>query len=241
MHDLIREAVIQHNERQFYTPAGVYPVESHVILALDADPRSFTAYMMSLYLTFLPGGAYNVREVAGQHAPLALTFTKNQSGNYELTDYWQTEDGTRYMPSIRSKFPENTWGLADTQLYIEASKQNCHDEAMYHFVGAIPSSGRFTIGDGIAAVADYAESLETNGEFLIRYFPGARVSIEKFDEGYATDKPGSWIIAYADSSKNIAVGRNGIDNILITDDLIGIYNIGGDKYDMRFEKYVKPE
>ena len=48
-------------------------------------------------------------------------------------------------------------------------------------------------------------------------------------------------IEYADPSKNIAVGRDGIDDVPITDDLIGIYNISEGKYDMIFEKFIKPE
>lgn len=241
VYDLIRTAVIQHNESAFYTSAEVYPTESHVILALDASPNGFTAYVMSLFLTFLPEGEYNVREVAGHHTPLALTFTKNQSGDYTLTDYWQAEDGNRYMPSIRSKFPENTWDLIDTQLYIQSSNQSCYDEAMYHFVGAIPYDSRYSIGVGTAAVTNVAGDTNDDEYFVVSYFPEATLRIEEYGAEWSSYKSQSWIIEYADKSENITVGKNGTNTIPITDDLIGIYNVDETRYVMKFEKYTKAE
>jgi hypothetical protein len=137
---LIRTAIIQHNNGMFYEPDGVYPTESHVILALEENLQGFTAYVMSLYMSFLPDGEFGVKEVSGQHIPLALTFDKNQNGDYELTEYWTAEDGSHFIPSIRSKFPENIWGLVDTQLYIHSSKQDCYNQAIYHFYGIILNS-----------------------------------------------------------------------------------------------------
>ena len=131
--DLINAAVIQHNNGKFNEPDGVYPTQSHVVLALDADQNGFTAYIMSLYLNYVRDEEYVVRELGGTHMPLALTFMKNSKGDYELAEYWEPGDGTYYMPSIRSKFPESVWDKVDTQLYIEANKKSCYEQAMYHF------------------------------------------------------------------------------------------------------------
>ena len=196
---------------------------------------------MSLWMTFLPDGEYNVRDVGGTHSPLALTFTKNRNGDYELTEYWQPNDGTYYMPSIRSKFPEDTWNKVDTQLYIQAHNESCYDQAMYFFVGAVPHDGRYGIGASTAVVTNYAESVVENECFIIRYFPGATLRIEKYDEEHMLEKPGNWIIEYADKNKNISVGASGIGRITITDDLIGVFDIDESKYEMMFEKYVKTE
>ena len=122
-------------------------------------------------------------------------------------------------------------------------RQN-HEQAMYFFVGAIPSTGRFGFhSGGTVAVTDYAESSTTDDEvFVISYFPGATLSIEKYDEEYATYKPDSrWIIEYADSSKNINVGRDGMGTIPITDDLIGIRCADDGRYEIKFEKYKKQD
>jgi beta-lactamase regulating signal transducer with metallopeptidase domain len=242
--ELVGTAVIQHNDGKFYAPAGAFPAESHVVLALDADTHGFTAYIMSLYQNYQPDGEHSVREVSGAHLPLALTFAKNASGDYVLAEYWEPEDGTRYPASIRSKFPRETWANTDTQLHNRWQQQNCFHQAMYHFVGALHNSGRFGISDntlGTVDVTDYAECETIDGVFWIKNFPDATLQIEPYDEesdgfGYG---PGSWVIEYADSSKNITAGRDGTGVIPITDDLIGIYDIAGDRYAMRFEKYVK--
>jgi hypothetical protein len=112
---------------------------------------------------------------------------------------------------------------------------------MYHLIGAVPSSSRFGLPNGgTASITDYAESTVIDDNyFLIRYFPGATLAIEGYDERHINNQPEySCIVEYADSSKNITVGRDGMAPITITDDIIGIRTNGDDKYGIRFEKYV---
>ena len=92
-----------------------------------------------------------------------------------------------------------------------------------------------------SVVTNYAESVVENECFIIRYFPGATLQIEEYDEEHALDKPDTRSIEYADSSKNISVGRNGMAEIQITDDLIGIYDIDKGVYVMKFDKYMRTE
>lgn len=238
INELVSTAVKQHNANAFL---GEFATESHVNLTIDVSAGAFTIYVISLYETFMPDGEYNVNLVGGAHMPLALTFTKNATGDYELTKYWQPKDGSEYISSIRSKFPEETWDRIDTQLYIERQKQNCYDDAMYFFVGATPRDGRYGIGAGTAALTNVAEDIAENGFFMIKYFPGATLQIEEYDEEHATYKPGNWIIEYADSIKNITIGKDGIGEIPITDDLIGIYHVDENQYVMKFEKYVRTD
>ena len=239
--ELIITAVKQQSDGPYYVHDGAYPTEAHTILSLDANKDGFTVYIMSLWTTFLPDGDYNVREVGGTHSPLALTFTKNQDGDYELTEYWQPNDGTYYMPSIRSKFPEDTWDKVDTQLYIQSHNERCYDQAMYFFVGAVPHDGRYSIGTGTAVVTNYAESEVENESFIIKYFPGATLQIEEYDGEHTAEKPGNLLVEYADSGKNISIDRNGTAEIQITDDLIGIYDTGIGDYVMKFVKYMRSE
>jgi len=168
INDLINTAVKQQSSGQYYTPDGAYPTQSHTILSLDANKDGFTVYIMSLWMTFLPDGEYNVRDVSGTHSPLALTFAKNRNGDYELMEYWQPNDGTNYMPSIRSKFPQSIWDKVDTQLYIDAHNKNCYDQAMYFFVGALPNYARFGFHKGgTAAITNYAESSTVNDDMFL--------------------------------------------------------------------------
>ena len=257
VYDLINTEVIQHNYARFYVSSGgdtdgVYPTQSHVLLALDADNNGFTAYIVSLYSNYVPDGEYDVREVGGTHAPLALTFVKNANGNYKISEYWEPRDGSYYMPSIRAKFPESLWDRVDTQLYIEANNKHCYEQAMSHFVRAIPYDERIEIRLNTRDAVDVTrcaviEIIEETRCFLVKYFPEATLQIEPYDESHNGwgDGPdygsGSWIIEYADSNKNMTIGRNGTGEIAITDDLIGIYDTDSGMYTMRFEKYTRSD
>ena len=241
IHDLISTAVKQQSNGPYYVHDGAYPTEAHTILSLDADKDGFTVYIMSLWMTFLPDGEYNVRDVGGTHSPLALTFTKNRNGDYELMEYWQPNDGAYYMSSIRSKFPEDTWNKVDTQLYIQAHNESCYDQAMYFFVGAVPHESNFGIGAGNATLTQIADNTVENECFMIRYFPEARLRIAAYNEEIEAGKPGNWTIEYIDRSKNITVGKDGIDNVMITEDVIGVYNTESGRYAMQFELYKKAD
>ncbi|MDR0293000.1 MAG: M56 family metallopeptidase [Oscillospiraceae bacterium] len=220
--DLVSAAVIQHYADD--TSAGAYPAERHQIVSLDASESGFTAEGISQYELYLPDGEYDVRRVKWAYSNFNMTFAKNENYDYVLSSY-SIDDGVWPM------------GMAPVP--------KCYDDAMYHFVGAIPSMGRFSIGvDTIATAVVNNYALSETGDyegFLIKYFPGATLQIEPFNEENAVMgyKPGSWIIEYADSGKNITVGRNGTGEIPITDDLIGIYNAKDGKYGITFEKFKK--
>lgn len=236
INDLVSTAVKQHNAN---IPSGEFASESHINLEIDASSDNFTIYVISLYERFMPEGEYDVNLISSVHTPLALTFEKNASGDYELKEYWQPKDGNEYTSSIHSKFPENIWHRTDMKNYIEAQKQRCYNDAMYFFVGAIPLDRNYGIGQRKVTVTDVAEDIYTNECFMIKYFPGARLKIEGY-EGESLDyKSENLIIEYTDSSKNLRIDKSSIDEIQISDDLIGIYNLDSKQYVMKFEKYVK--
>jgi len=112
---------------------------------------------------------------------------------------------------------------------------------MYFFVGALPGSARFRLHKGgTAAITDYAECSTVDDDvFLIKSFPGATLAIVEYDEQYAIYPSNyTWVIEYADSSKNITVDKDGMGAIPITDDMFGIYNSIEGKYEIKFERYV---
>ena len=186
---------------------------------------------VALWETFAQDGEYDVKIESASCNPVELTFIRNKNNDYELSKYqeWMKDDW------------EWVKGLDPT--ISEGLQNDCHDQAMYHFVGALRCDFpmRYGIGVGTVAVTNIAlsESPE-NEEFLIKYFPEATLQIEPYTEEWSIYKPQSWIIKYADSSKNITVGKDGSDVITITDDLIGIYNVDEGRYVVRFEKYRKP-
>jgi hypothetical protein len=223
--DLINTAVKRHNVSD--APTGEFPAHSYRVISQDANPNNITVQIRSLYETYLPNGQYDVSRIRQVYADLELSFMKNSSGEYELTSYRET--------SAR---------LYSMDIDLASLERQNHEQAMYFFVGAVPSDGRFGFQrGGTAAVTDCAEySTVDDDGFLIKYFPGATLSIEKYDEEYATyPSDSSWVIEYTDSSKNITIGRDGMDTIPITDDLIGIRCINEGRYEIRFEKYRKAE
>ena len=206
-----------------------YFAQSYLIRDIVANPNSFTVYFVSLCETFTSNGESDVRRVLDRDLPLGigLSFEKNANGDYTLTAEYKVY-----------------WDIPSIQMLIDKLKKWNYSNAMYHFVGVLPNSTRlgFRRG-GTVAITDYAESLVLNeGEFLIKYFPGATLSVEKYDEEHALyPSDSSWVIEYVDSSKNITVGRDGMGAIPITDDLIGIRCADEGKYEVRFEKYKKAE
>ena len=237
---LVRGAVFERHADSISD--GEYPVESHINLGIDADTDGFTIYIISLYETYERDGDYGVISISRSNMPLSLSFGRNGDGDYELTEYWQPEDDDLSASSASYKFPEEIQDRIDTQISIDSVDElsdNCYTEAMYHFVGAVPYTCRYGIGAGTASVTNNVGSTEEDDYFLVEYFPGAMLQIEKYDSSYSSSGPGNWNIVYADPGKNIAVGKKGSSSILITDDLIGIYDVDNGRYVMKFKLYVR--
>lgn len=105
---------------------------------------------------------------------------------------------------------------------------------MYFFVGAIRSTGRYGLDSGTVVVTDRANDTVENECFVIEYFPGARIQIDRNELHEAGEY---YIIRYADPSKNVVIGKKSMD-VPITEDLIGIFNIKTNEYAMRFKLYM---
>jgi len=219
IHDLISAEVKRHNT--YDAPIGEVPFEWHEIVDLEATERGFTVKVISQYEHYLPDGEYNVLRTKWEYSHMELSFAKNKNYEYVLTSY--SSDNNVWLMGMEPEF-------------------KCYTEAMCFFVGAVPGSGRFGFHKGgTAAITNYAECSTVDDDvFLIRYFPGATLAIEEYDEQYATYPSNyTWFIMYANSSKNITVGKDGMGVMPITDDMIGIYNNVEGKYEIKFERYEK--
>lgn len=222
VHDLINAAVKRQNMPDVSTDDVSF--EWHEIVDLEATERGFTVNVISQYERYLPDGEYNVRRTKWAYSHIELAFAKNEEYDYVLTSY---------------NSDDNVW------LVGMEPELKCYTEAMYFFVGALPSPCRFGLHrGGTAAITNYAECSTVDDDmFLISYFPGATLAIEEYDDQYATYPSNyySWVIEYANSRKNITVGKDGTGAIPITDDMIGIYSIVDGRYEIKFERYVRAD
>jgi hypothetical protein len=127
----VSEAILSTN-RNAYHPAA-FSCESHVTLKTVENGGTTTVYAMVLYLTFA-GDENGLAKTSGSHVPAALTFDKNEAGEYTLKEYWVPQDGSAYLPSIKKKFPADiTAEDIDTQRYITAQMRACYAQAVPFF------------------------------------------------------------------------------------------------------------
>lgn len=103
---------------------GECAAEGHVILSTSSgdntDTEVYALCSVGNY-GFVNG---NFEEVSGSGAiPSRLTFRKDENGGLTLVDFWQAEDGSRYVDSIRETFPEKLVAQAlDAQSYYQDLK-----------------------------------------------------------------------------------------------------------------------
>ena len=149
---------------------------------IEQDGSETTVYAMVLYLkfSFTEDG---FSETGGSHMPVAITFVKNDAGEYVLKEYWEPWDGDAYASSIAGKFPSDIYEDAlDTQKYIVAHMQSCYAQAIAYGdvdADAVISGLVDTIASSPSQVSDpqaYIDAHEMEyreliylGEYTLRY------------------------------------------------------------------------
>ena len=107
LENAISDAIIQTHRGGY--KLGTYACEDHEIFATESvdtgDYETVNVYMWVNYGEFIKYGDSLV-EISGSACPTVLTFDC-VDGKYNLTEYWTAEDGTRYVDSIREKYPKN--------------------------------------------------------------------------------------------------------------------------------------
>ncbi|MBQ3007628.1 MAG: hypothetical protein IJD78_08720 [Clostridia bacterium] len=112
--DAISAAIMEHNSERYLK--GTYACCYHEVLATEAsgdasdnEIEKITAYIIAAYGEYeMKNGV--VESVSGGSGPIALTFAVGET-EYTLLDYWEAEDGSNYVSSIRAKFPK---GVAES-------------------------------------------------------------------------------------------------------------------------------
>lgn len=109
-----------------------FETEAHYILEIEENEDKITVYAHVLY----QGYNESQEEEAGSYMPVAITFSKEADGTYQMKEYWRPKDGTYYQPSIEEKFPEDIWEKAlDGQSYVSELQAECEEKAQDYFNG----------------------------------------------------------------------------------------------------------
>jgi len=109
-----------------------YQTEAHITLAIDENDNNITVYAMA-YSAVFSFNESKLRKRSGSHVPVAISFTKDNSGAYNLIEYWRPYDGDLYYSSIYAKFPRSLWDKIDTQLYVADLSLKALRNAQKHF------------------------------------------------------------------------------------------------------------
>ncbi len=105
----VSQAILEYNQGKYMQ--GTAAFESHEILKVERDKgfigsddaESVTVYLLTAYGEYICNNG-KVESVGGCGTPAALSFNYI-NGIYTLTEYWEPEMGSRYVDSIRKKFP----------------------------------------------------------------------------------------------------------------------------------------
>lgn len=128
----LSQAILQENRSGVRD--GEYLAESHITLGVTENAGSVTAYCMVMFLSFTGDETSMEQSGAGGHFPAAITFDKDGTGAYVLSEYWTPGDGSDYASSIRQAFPADLSEAAmDTQKYALSQMQSCYAQAIAHF------------------------------------------------------------------------------------------------------------
>lgn len=122
LNEQLSDWIYEHHEGAYLE--GDVAAENHEILDFIEDDGYTTVYMWVLYQEYDEQNGELV-EVSGAHVPTVIVARKT-GAEYKLEEYWEAEDGERYAPSIRERFPMRLWGKAtDSQRYIEQQQTSC--------------------------------------------------------------------------------------------------------------------
>ncbi len=146
----LHHAILDYHTGDYYTPENSFACEDHIILKAEKKGDVTTVYALVMYLNFSCENGI-LTEVSGCHIPSVITL--DMSGFGYSYNYQHSEDGTRYVPSIREMFP---WYLEDKAINIHktASEQNerCIRQAEKHF--------------GVKYIDPYANTTHTTNAYI---------------------------------------------------------------------------
>lgn len=122
--DAIEQAILLINSSS--GQEDTLPTVSFARLAERKKAGSTTVYGLAYFCVYrLEGESLHTENAS--HIPVAITFRQNDTGEYELAEYWEPRDGNLYVDDIRAKFPLGVW--PDTQKYLRTQMRNSYAQA----------------------------------------------------------------------------------------------------------------
>lgn len=122
-----------------------FACESHDVLEVRRSGTEVTVYALVMYSEFSCRDGVIMQE-SGWHIPSVITL--DMSGSGYSSEYWISDNGTRYAPSIREKFP---W-------YLENRAIKIHETADRHLADCIAQAEEHY---GVRYVDPYADTVWT--------------------------------------------------------------------------------
>lgn len=112
---VVTQVILERIEKNQSQEEQVFYVEAHKVLSSkeDRDTRTVTVYLMASAIRYrFAEDGWN-EESAFSSVPMALTFSIEPSGQYELKSFWEASDGELYQSSIKEAFPTVAYYLSN--------------------------------------------------------------------------------------------------------------------------------
>lgn len=124
----VSNAIISANQDK--TEPVFFNTEAHHIIKIVDNKFDTIVYTHALYKGFNKAGV----KKTGSYVTVAITFDKDENGNYTLKEYWIPKDGGLMKESIKQKFPKDIWKYAlDAETCFEQLERECRDKEIDYF------------------------------------------------------------------------------------------------------------
>lgn len=132
LENAISRAIMQRNRGGY--KLGTFACEEHEIFASESvdtdDYEKVNVYMWVDYAEYIKYGD-SLISISGSSCPTVLTF-ECVDGRYNLIEYWTSEDGSRYIDSIREKYPKK---IVSEVLSYNPNRKGMEKRAEAYFYG----------------------------------------------------------------------------------------------------------
>ena len=214
--------------------SGECPAEGHAILGVftkeDGNTVEVYAQCSVGNYGFVSG---NFEEISGSGAiPSRLTFAKDENGGLTLTDFWQAEDGSRYVDSIRETFPAELVEQAlDTQAYYPAlqEEKEAYARAYLEEIGRAAEIGEYADFDHPLA-CEQGMSVEVSNALMdaMPDYPFFLGNEERIEDGVRWVYSNEWAPGETEGEGTATYTKTNYDTGEIAEQ--HIYQVTGDTY-----------
>lgn len=128
----VSDAIIACNQKKFGgNDAQTFATEYHKILKTERQENTTVVYLVAYYAQYQSTADGGIELTGGSSTPCVITFS-DSDGSYQVTEYWEPQDGESYEESIRNKFPEDI-GDVSTDVLGPDAMEICNQRAREYF------------------------------------------------------------------------------------------------------------